>query len=88
MEDINKKLGEDELEKVAGGQITEEQAMESALKRAGLTRDQVSFVKKIGLDYDYGRLVYEIEFIHNGMEYEFDVDAENGTVLKYKKDWD
>ena len=62
-------LNDQEMEKVAGGMITEDEAMASALEHAGLKKDQ-------------------IEFYHNGFEYEFDIDAETGKVLKYKKDWD
>jgi len=45
-------------------------------------------MKRIDLDYEHGRKVYEIEFYVDGFEYEFDVDAETGKVLKFKKDWD
>ena len=40
------------------------------------------------IDFDYygGRLIYEIEFEVRGNEYEFDIDARNGTILKYETD--
>ena len=72
-------LNDQEMEKVAGGMITEDEAMASALEHAGLKKDQIEFMKKMGLDYEHGRKVFE---------YEFDIDAETGKVLKYKKDWD
>ena len=81
-------LKDQDMEKVAGGMISEAEALDAALAHAGLTKEQVEFVKKMGLDYEHGRKVYEIEFYHNGFEYEFDVDAETGRVMKYKKDWD
>ena len=81
-------LNDQELQKVAGGMLTKNEAMAKALERAKLKKEEIEFVKKIELDYEHGRKVFEIEFYHNGLEYEFDIDAETGAVLKYKKDWD
>lgn len=30
--------------------------------------------------------VYEIEFVVNGMEYEFDIDAATGAILEFDAD--
>ena len=57
-------------------------------KKAGLQKDQIDFMKKVELDYERDRKIYEIEFCFGGLEYEFDIDAETGKVLKFKKDWD
>ena len=35
-----------------------------------------------------GRKVYEIKFYQGGLEYEYDVDAETGNILKFEKDYD
>ena len=40
------------------------------------------------LDFERGRRIYEIEFYKDGFEYEYDIDAVTGKVLKFKKDWD
>ena len=82
------KLNDQVLENVAGGMLSEEEALGFALKKAGLQKEQIDFMKKIELDYERGKKVYEIEFCFDGLEYEFDIDAETGRVLKYKKDWD
>lgn len=82
------KLNDQELEQVAGGTLTQDEALAKALEHAQLKRDQVDFVKKVELDYEHGRQVYEIEFYKGGFEFEFDIDAENGNILKFKKDWD
>ncbi len=82
------KLNDQELETVAGGTITQDQALAEALKAAGLKKEQLDFIKKIQPDFEHGRQVFEIEFYHGGFEYEFDIDAADGKVLKYKKDWD
>ena len=81
-------LNDKELEKVAGGTLTQDEALSKALEHAQLKKDQLDFVKKVELDFEQGRKIYEIEFYKSGFEYEFNIDAENGSVLKYKKDWD
>ena len=48
----------------------------------------MDLVKKVELDYEHGRKIYEIEFYNNGYEYEYDVDAETGRILKFDKDFD
>ena len=87
MDDINK-LSDSQLEGVAGGMISEEEAIASALAHVKLKEDQVDFIKKVELDYEHGRKIYEIEFFKGGFEFEFDIDAETGKVLKFKKERD
>ena len=82
------KVNDEMMENVAGGTLSQEEALGKALAYANLRRDQVDFVKHVELDYEHGRKVYEIKFYQGGFEYEFDVDAENGTILKYEKDFD
>ncbi len=87
MADINK-ITDSDLAGVAGGVISEEEAIAAALAHVDLQQDQVDFIKRAELDYEHGRKIYEIEFYMGGFEYEFDVDANSGKVLKYKKDRD
>ena len=47
-----------------------------------------SHVKKINLDRENGRMVYEGEIYYNGWEYEFDIDAVTGAIVKWKADRD
>ena len=42
-------------------------------------------MKKVELDYEDGRKVYEVEFIKGGYEYEFDVDANTGAIVNFEK---
>ena len=89
MSDMEKTvLGDSELENVAGGMLTQEEALTKALTHAKLKKDQIEYVKKIKLDFEHGKKVFEIEFFHNGFEYEYDIDAETGRVLKFEKDRD
>ena len=87
MEKINK-LTDQEMENVAGGTLTQDEALSKALEHAKLKKDQLDFMKRVELDFEHGRKIYEIEFYHDGFEYEYDIDAETGKVLKFKKDWD
>ena len=87
MNNINK-LNDNELENVAGGTLTQDEALAKALEHAQLKKEQLDFLKRVALDYDHGRKVYEINFYQGGFEYDYDVDAETGAILKFEKDFD
>ena len=76
------------MEQVSGGTLTKDEALKKALDHANLDKDQVDYIKKVELDYEHGRKVYEITFFKGGYEYEYDIDAESGKVLKLEKDLD
>jgi uncharacterized membrane protein YkoI len=76
------------MEQVSGGTLTKDEALKKALDHANLDKDQVDYIKKVELDYEHGRKVYEITFFKVGYEYEYDIDAESGKVLKFEKDLD
>ena len=63
--------------------ITLDQAKEIALNHAGQTADAVYF-KKAKQDYDDGLLIYEIEFIAGSTEYEYEINAQTGDIVKNK----
>ena len=65
--------------------ITIEQAKEIALKHAGLTKDQVSFIETEN-DIDNGRQKYDIEFYCNGKEYDYEISAINGEIIQFDND--
>lgn len=65
--------------------IGTDKAKSLALKHAGLAGKSVSY-KEAKLDKDDGRYVYEIEFVYEGMEYEYEVDALTGKILKSEKE--
>ena len=44
-------------------------------------------LKKNKLDFDDGIQKYEIEFVEGFNEYEYDIDATNGMILKFEKDF-
>lgn len=43
-------------------------------------------VKKIELDRERGRLVYEIEILNKNQEKEYKIDAETGAILNYENE--
>lgn len=71
----------------ADGQITLDAAKGIALAYAGLKDGDVNF-RKAKLDNEDGRQVYEIEFVDKGIEYEFDIDPTDGSILKADVDQD
>ena len=87
-------------EKDSGGQLEQggsavdgkdavgrEKAVQTALRHAGLSSSQVTGLE-VKLDRDGGRLVYEIEFKSGGYEYEYEINASNGSIIKSEKDRD
>lgn len=71
----------------ASNKITIEEAKEIAAKHAGLTKDQVSF-SKTESEIDNGTEKYDIEFYCNGTEYDYEISAVDGKIIKYDNDID
>lgn len=66
--------------------IDEEKAKELAMEHAGVSSDEVTFVKS-GLDRDDGRRVYDVEFYSKDFkEYDYDIDAVTGEILSFDHD--
>ena len=62
--------------------ISSDEAVQSALSRVpGAT---VANVTEFNRDYENGRLEYEGEIHYNGYEYDFEIDADTGTVTKWE----
>lgn len=62
-----------------------EAAKQAALNHAGVSTSQATFLEA-EYDYDDGRMVYEVEFHVNGTEYEYEIDAQTGDVVKHKSE--
>lgn len=58
-----------------------EAAKSAAFAHAGLDASQVT-MGEVDFDYEDGRMVYELEFYADGAEYEYDIDASTGAVVK------
>ena len=65
--------------------IDADTAKATALAEAELTEDAVTFVKT-SLDYDDGKKVYDIEFVANDVEYSFEINADDGSIIEYSKE--
>lgn len=72
--------------KTQGGKyIGAEKVKSIALNHSKRKASDVSFVKT-ELDQDDGRTVYDIEFYFGNKEYNYEIDATTGKILKYEKD--
>lgn len=78
--DINDNINKSDTRKV-----TLEQAKEIALKHANLINDQVSFIRS-ETDLDNGIEKYDIEFYHENIEYDYEINVANGEIIEYDHD--
>ena len=62
-----------------------EAAKSAAFAHAGLDASQVT-MGEVDFDYEDGRMVYELEFYASGAEYEYDIDASTGAVVKFSQE--
>ena len=65
----------------AATKLTADQALEIALKDAGLTKEQIHDLD-VELDKDGGALHYDVDFEVNDKDYDYEIDAESGNILK------
>ncbi len=63
------------------------QAKKIALQDAGLNENNVDFMET-ETDYDDGRKIYKIEFGYDYREYDYEIDAQTGSILKFDNDCD
>lgn len=67
--------------------IGREKAKEVAFTHAGVTASEVRDLE-VDFDYEYGKMVYEVEFASGEYEYDYSIDAENGEVLHSHREYD
>ena len=67
--------------------IGSEKAKSIALKHAGLSASQISHYE-FCKDYENGKMLYEIEFLYNGYEYSYEIDAATGSILQAEREFD
>ena len=67
--------------------IGHEKAKQIALGHAGVAASNISNYSS-ELEYDDGVMVYEIEFDSGNTEYDYEINALTGAVVKAEKDWD
>ena len=65
--------------------IGQEKAKEIAFNNAGVPSDKVTYVR-VDLDYEFGFKTYEIDFYYNNVEYDYEIEALTGNILKADKE--
>lgn len=65
--------------------ITEEQALQIALDHLGFREDQVTGIR-IQQEMDDGVPRFDVTFLQEDWEYEFEIHARNGSILSLEKD--
>lgn len=68
-------------------EISKDQAVNIALKHAGVSRSEVSF-DDIELDTDDGLKIWEISFDAGDWEFEYEIDAFTGKIIDWEKEYD
>lgn len=64
--------------------LTEEEAKKLALDRVPGASEKD--IRKFKMDREDGRAEYEGEIIYDGMEYEFEIDAESGAFTEWEQE--
>lgn len=80
-----------ETSKSVGGYISVDDAVKAALDHAGLKKDDIvmleaEFDGDDDDDDEREKPHYDIEFKKNGVEYEYEIDAETGKIISFEKD--
>lgn len=68
-------------------EISADKAKEIALSHAAVAAADAAYIKA-ELDYDDGRLIYDIEFVAKNIEYEYEIDAGSGKIIDFDKETD
>jgi uncharacterized membrane protein YkoI len=75
----------DPLPDASADSISKEKAKVIALDHAGVNENDASFVK-VELDINFGQKYWEVDFRSGNSEYEYEIDAANGKILKSEKE--
>ena len=69
----------------SGAYIGADAALQAACAHAGLDVNGIS-AHNVEFDSENGRMVYEIDIYTSEAEYEYDIDAQTGEVVKYERE--
>ncbi len=67
--------------------IGEEKANQIAFAHANVVVGSVEELET-EMDFEYHKMIYEIEFKYNGMEYEYNIDATSGEIIEFQSEYD
>lgn len=65
--------------------ISADDAKSAAYAHAGVSASDVAYVKT-DFDSEHGVMVYEVEFYAGNVEYEYDINAQTGEIVKYSRE--
>ena len=65
--------------------IGEAEAKRIALAHAGVNEGDI-YDYEFEMDYEHGAMIYELEFDCAGSEYEYDINAKTGEIIKFEAD--
>lgn len=66
--------------------VSPDDAIDAALRHAGVARENAVLFGAPSLDKDDGKVHYDVEFGYNGFEYDYEVAVADGSVLKAEKE--
>ncbi len=67
--------------------IGSNRAKEIALEHAGFTAADVVGIQ-VEMDYEHGVMVYEVDFYADAYEYDYDINAETGEIVKNDREFE
>ncbi len=67
--------------------IGTDRAKEIAVEHAGVAAGHVLGIR-VEMDYERGGMVYEVEFYADGYEYDYDISAETGEIVKNDREFE
>lgn len=65
--------------------ISADKAKKIALNHAGVNANNVTFIKA-ELDRDDGIIKYEVEFLSNNIDFDYEINASNGKIINFEKE--
>lgn len=72
---------------INNNQSTSDTISTEKAKQIALDKVSGATIIKCKLDEDDGRWIYELELYKGNYEYELEIDAQTGTIIKYEKDY-
>ncbi|MBQ7930695.1 MAG: PepSY domain-containing protein, partial [Clostridia bacterium] len=84
--EVNGKIS-DKTQEQTQEYLTESEVLLTALEHAGVKAED-AYDLSVELDNEHGKAVYEVEFKSGAYEYEYEIDASTGDVLKFDKEFD
>lgn len=87
LEEVKKKAPVAEKQPASAKELSQDQAINIALKHAGVSKSSVSF-DDVELDTEDGRKIWEISFDSGNWEFDYEIDALTGKIIDWEKEYD